>query len=114
MNLQLSHKKLPMQPKKNFKKERGKKEEKKKAATRSIMVCQFRFETEHLIQDHILFLQGNEYATHQCFFFGVVLCYSQRGHDPKENLVLFGYKLNMRVNFLKHPFMFLATYLNHV
>jgi hypothetical protein len=50
-------------------------------------------------------------------FFGFLkgnLCYSQRGHNPKENLVLFGYKLNMRVNFLKHPFIFLATYLNHV
>jgi hypothetical protein len=33
------------------------------------MYVSLRFETEHLIQVHIHFLQGNEYATHQCFFF---------------------------------------------
>ncbi len=98
---------------------KGKKKKRRRRLQQGLLwYVSLRFEIEHLIQFHILFLQGNEYATHQCFFFlvfwGVILCYSQRGHDPKENLVLFGYKLNMRVNFLKHPFIFLATFLNHV
>ncbi len=55
----------------------------------------------------------------QCFFFFFwrflqFLCNSQSGNDPEEDLVRFGYKPNMKVNFLKHPFIFLATYLNHV
>jgi hypothetical protein len=31
------------------------------------------------------------------------LCYSQRGDDPHENLAIFGDKLNMKVNCVKHP-----------
>ncbi len=30
-----------------------------------------------------------------------MLCYSQSGNDPQEDLARFGYKLNMKVNFLK-------------
>jgi hypothetical protein len=93
---------LPMEPKQ--KKKKGKKKmEKKRLQEGLLCYVSLRFETKHLIQHHILFfLQGNEYATHQCFFWvflGIIMCYSQRGHDPKENLVLFGYKLNMRVKF---------------
>ncbi len=32
----------------------------------------------------------------------------------KKDLAKFGYKLNMKVKFSKHPSIFLATYLNHV
>jgi hypothetical protein len=46
-----------------------------------------------------------------CFFLGSILCCSQSGDDPQEDLAKFGYRLNMR---LKHPSMFLATYFNHV
>jgi hypothetical protein len=43
-----------------------------------------------------------------------ILCCSQCGNDPHEDLAKFGYKLNMKVNFVKHPSIVLATYLNHV
>ncbi len=43
-----------------------------------------------------------------------ILCCSQCGNDPQEDLAKFGYKLNMKVNFLKHPSIVLANYLNHV
>ncbi len=38
------------------------------------------------------------------------MCYSQSDNDPEEDIARFGYKPNMKVNFLKHPFIFLATY----
>jgi hypothetical protein len=47
------------------------------------------------------------------FFWSMFKC-SQSGDHPKEDLVKFGYKLNL--NFLKktHPSIFLDTYLEHV
>jgi hypothetical protein len=48
------------------------------------------------------------------YFFFLNLCCSQSGDDPQEDLAKFGYKLNMKVKFLKHPSLILATYLNHV
>jgi hypothetical protein len=42
------------------------------------------------------------------------LWYSQNGDHPHRDLAKFGYKLNMKVKFGKHPAIFLATYLNHV
>jgi hypothetical protein len=48
------------------------------------------------------------------FYFREIFCYSQSGDDPQEDLTKFGYKLNMKINVLKHPPIFLATYLNLV
>jgi hypothetical protein len=43
-----------------------------------------------------------------CFY--AILCYSQSGECPRVDLAMFlGYKLNMKVNFLKHPSILLAT-----
>jgi hypothetical protein len=47
--------------------------------------------------------------------FLAILCYSQSGDDPKEDLARFGYKLKMKVIlFLKIRLYFLAINLNHV
>ncbi len=43
-----------------------------------------------------------------------ILWCNQSDHDLQEDLAKFGYRLNMKIIFLKHPFIFLATYLNHV
>ncbi len=51
------------------KKEKGKKK-KRRLQQGLLWYVSLRFEIEHLIQDHIPFLQGNEYATHQSFLFG--------------------------------------------
>ncbi len=40
------------------------------------------------------------------FFFLAMLCYSQSGNDPQEDLARFGYKLNMKVNFLKNILLY--------
>ncbi len=50
-------------------------------------------------------------VTQWFFFFLAIFCYSQSGDDPQEDLAKFGYKLNMKINVLKHPSIFLATYL---
>lgn len=42
------------------------------------------------------------------------LWFSQSGHHPCQDLVKFGYTLNMKVEFLKYFSIFLATYLNQV
>jgi hypothetical protein len=43
---------------------------------------------------------------------GGILCYSQSGNDTQEDLARFGYNLNMKVIFKKHPSILLVTYLN--
>jgi hypothetical protein len=49
------------------------------------------------------------------FFLWAILCYSQSGNNLHEDLAKFGYKLNMKVNFLKHSFyIFGYPTLNHV
>jgi hypothetical protein len=58
-------------------------------------------------QNFIMCIRGSVF-----FFFWQFLqflCYSQSGNDPQEDLARFGYRPNMKVNFLKHPFIFLAT-----
>jgi len=40
------------------------------------------------------------------FCFGSILCCSQSGNDPLEVLANFGYKLNMKVEFLNNLFFF--------
>jgi len=35
--------------------------------------------------------------------FLAIVCYSQSGDDPQEDLAKFGYKLNMKEKVLKHP-----------
>jgi hypothetical protein len=50
----------------------------------------------------------------QCVFFWSILLCSHSGGDPQEDLAIFDYKLSAKVKFLKHPSIFLATYLNHV
>jgi hypothetical protein len=40
------------------------------------------------------------------FFFLPILCYSQSGDDPQEDLAKFDYKLHMNVIFLKHHSIF--------
>jgi hypothetical protein len=47
-------------------------------------------------------------------YFGEILCCSQSDDDLQEDLVKFDVKLNMKVKFLKHPSIFLATCLNTV
>jgi hypothetical protein len=42
------------------------------------------------------------------------LSYTQNGDDPQEESARFGYKLNMKIKFLNHHFIFLANYLNEV
>jgi hypothetical protein len=32
-------------------------------------------------------------------FFGLILCCSQSGDDPQDDLAMFGYRLNMKANF---------------
>jgi hypothetical protein len=62
---------LPMEPKMKKKERKKRKGKKKKKRLQEGLLCyvSLRFETKHLIQHHILFFfQGNEYATHQCFF----------------------------------------------
>jgi hypothetical protein len=39
-------------------------------------------------------------------FFLAILCYSQSGDDPQEDLVKFGYKLNMKENFIKKTLLY--------
>jgi hypothetical protein len=51
---------------------------------------------------------------HAMFYFVKKLCCSQNDNDTYENLVRFGYKLNIKINNLKHIKTFLATHLNHV
>jgi hypothetical protein len=41
--------------------------------------------------------------------FGEILCCTQSDDDLQEDLVKFDVKLNMKVKFLKHPSVFLAT-----
>jgi hypothetical protein len=47
-------------------------------------------------------------------FFLAILFYGQSADDPQEDLARFGYKLNMKVKFLKYVSVWLATYLNYV
>jgi hypothetical protein len=45
-------------------------------------------------------------------YFYAILCYSQSGPCPRLDLaIFFGYKMNMKVNFLKYPSILLATLL---
>jgi len=61
-----------------------------------------------------MFINGCIFSSIQCFF-GSILCCSQSGDDPQDDLAMFGYKLNMKAVFKKrHPAIFLATYLNCV
>jgi len=39
----------------------------------------------------------------QCFLFLAIVCYSQSGDDPQEDLAKFGYKLNMKKKSLETP-----------
>jgi hypothetical protein len=48
------------------------------------------------------------------FYFLAILCYSQSGDDLQEDVAKFGYKLNLKIFFVKNPSIFLAAYLNHV
>jgi hypothetical protein len=48
------------------------------------------------------------------YFFGQFCNVAQSGDDPHEDLATFRNKLNSKVEFIKHPRIFLATYLNHV
>jgi hypothetical protein len=49
----------------------------------------------------------------QCYF-GEIFYVAKVVDDPQENLAKFGYKLKYEVIKKEHPFIFLATYLNHV
>jgi len=40
-----------------------------------------------------------------------ILCYSQSGNDPHEDLAKFGYELSMKVTYKKKSSIFLATLL---
>jgi hypothetical protein len=41
--------------------------------------------------------------SHSAFFFESILWWSQSDHDAQEDLARFGYKLNMKGIFKKHP-----------
>ncbi len=47
------------------------------------------------------------------FVLSILWC-NQSDHDLQEDLAKFGYRLNMNIILKKHPFIFLAMYLNHV
>jgi hypothetical protein len=40
----------------------------------------------------------------QCSFLGSILWCSQSGNDLDEDVAKFGYKLNLKIEILKHPF----------
>jgi len=47
-----------------------------------------------------IFINGCIFSSIQCFF-GLILCCSQSGDDPQDDLAMFGYKLNMKAIFFK-------------
>ncbi len=47
-------------------------------------------------------------------FFGQFCGIPKCGDPVQEDLAKFGYKKHTKVDFLKHPSIFLTTYLNHV
>jgi hypothetical protein len=49
--------------------------------------------------------------------FSAILCefeVTQHDNNPGEDLARLGYRLNVKVKFVKHGSVVLATYLNHV
>lgn len=53
-------------------------------------------------------------SSHHWLFSGLILCCSQSGDDPPEDLTRFGYKINIKANFLKISFFYIvAVYLRN-